>query len=168
MDKANLLNITFTNHYNHSVPELSISDHPEVDCPDDFLCSEDEVYELLCTLDTTKSSGDDDISARMLKETALSITPVVTQLFNISLKLGEIPDEWKIARVSPIPKSHNKSNPGNYCPISLLSLLSKLLEKHVRNLLVDHLEEFHPLSAQQWGFTHGKSTTGALLAATDK
>ena len=42
-----------------------------------------EVYELLCALDTTKSSGDDDISAHMLKETALSITPVVTQLFNI-------------------------------------------------------------------------------------
>jgi len=36
----------------------------------------------------------------------------------------------------------------------------------VRNLLVDHIEEFHPLSTQQWGFTHGKSTTGALLAAT--
>ena len=66
------------------------------------MCSEDEVYELLWTIDTTKSSGDDDISARMLKETALSITPVVTQLFNISLKLGEIPDEWKIARVSKI------------------------------------------------------------------
>ena len=170
LDKANLLNITFTNHYNRSVPELSISDLPKVvptDCPDDIFCSEDEVYELLCTLDTTKSSGDDDISARMLKETALSITPAVTQLFNISLKLGAIPDEWKVARVSPIPKSHNKSDPGSYRPISLLSVLSKLLEKHVRNLLVDHLEKFHPLSAQQWGFTRGKSTTGALLAATD-
>ena len=170
LDKANLLNITFTNHYNHSVPELSISDLPEVvptDCPDDFLCSEDEVYELLRTLDTTKSSGDDDISARMLKETALSITPVVTQLFNyISLKLGEIPEEWKIARVSPIPKSHNKSDPGSYHPNSLLSVLSKLLEKHMRNLLIDHFAVFHPLS-QQWGFTHGKSTTGALLATTD-
>ena len=103
----------------------------------------------------------------MLKETALSITPVVTQLFNISLKLGKIPDEWKIARVSPIAKSHNKSDPRNYSPISMLSVLSKLLEKHVRNLLVDHFEEFHPLSAQQWSFTHGKSTTGALLTTAD-
>ena len=155
LDKANLLNITFTNYYNRSVPELSISDIPKVvptDCPDDIFCSEDEVYELLCTLDTTKSSGDDDISARMLKETALSITPAVTQLFNISLKLGAIPDEWKIARVSPIPKSHNKSDPGSYRPISLLSVLSKLLEKHVRNLLVDHLEKFHPSFCSTVGF----------------
>ena len=96
LDKANLLNITFTNQCNRSIPELSPSDLPEVvpsDCPAHLLCSEEEVYELLCTVDTTQSSGDDDISARMLKETALSITPAVTQLFNISLKLGEIPDE---------------------------------------------------------------------------
>ena len=70
-------------------------------------------------------------------------------------------------RLPVSPKSHNKSDPGSYRPISLLSVLSKLLEKHVRNLLVDHFEEVHPLSTQQWGFTHGKSTTGALLAATN-
>ena len=101
----------------------------------------------------------------MLKETTLSITPVVTQLFNISLQLGKIPDEWKIARVSSIPKLNTKSDPGNYCPISLLSVLSKLLKKHVRNLLVDHLEEFHPLSAQQ--SMVNPPLHGALLAATD-
>jgi len=54
------------------------------------------------------------------------------------------------SRVPPIPKSSNKSDPGNYRPISLLSVLSKILEEHVRNLLVDYLEDFHPLSTQQW------------------
>ena len=58
---------------------------------------EEEVYELLCSLDTTKANGHDDISAKMLKETAMSITSAVTELFNISVRLGEIPDEWKIA-----------------------------------------------------------------------
>ena len=59
------------------------------------------------------------------------------------------------------------SDPGNYQPISLLFILSKLLEKYARNLLVKHFEEHCPLSVQQWGFTPGKSTTGALLAATN-
>lgn len=59
-------------------------------------------------------------------------------------------DEWKVTRVPPIPNSSNKSDPGNYHPISLLSVLSKIIEKHVRNLLVHHLEDFHPLSTQQW------------------
>ena len=118
-----------------------------------------EVYELLSNLDITKANGPDDISARMLKETALSITPIVTHLFNISITLGELPDEWKMARVSPIPKSGDRSDPGNYRPISLLSLLSKLLEKHIQHLLATHLEENHPISAQQWGFTRGNPTT---------
>jgi len=104
----------------------------------------------------------------MLKETALSITPAVTELFNISIRLGELPDEWKVSRVSPIPKTDKHSDPGSYRPISLLSILSKLLEKHIRNILLAHFEEHHPISTQQWGFTCGKSTTGALLDATDQ
>ena len=78
----------------------------------------------------------------MLKETALSITPAVTQLFNVSIQLWEIPEEWKSARVTPIPKSRDHPTPENYPPISLLSVLSKLLEMHIRNLLVVHLEEY--------------------------
>ena len=50
---------------------------------------------------------------------------------------------------------------------SLLSILSKLLEKHIVNLLTEHLKSHAPLSQQQWGFTKGKSSTGALLAALD-
>ena len=64
--------------------------------------------------------------------------------------------------VIPIPKAGNHSR-----PISLLSILSKLLEKHIRNLLVKYFEAQCPLSMQQWGFTTGKSTTGALLSATN-
>lgn len=62
----------------------------------------------------------------MLKKTAMSITPVITELFNTSIRLGEIPDEWKVARITPIPKGGNASDPGNYRPISLLSILSCL------------------------------------------
>ena len=56
-----------------------------------------------------------------------SVTPYVTKLFSTSIRLGELPDEWKVARVTPIPKSDNHSDPGNCRPISLLSILSKLL-----------------------------------------
>ena len=170
LDKANLLNSTFMKNFNYSVPGLQTDDSLNIvphTCPSDLLCTEDEVYDLLSTLDVTKANGHDDISATMLKKTAMSITPVITELFNTSIRLGEIPDEWKVARITPIPKGGNASDPGNYRPISLPSILSKLLEKHVRNLLVKHFEEYCPLSVQQWGFTPGKSTTGALLAATN-
>ena len=99
-DKANILDNTFTNSFNHSIPGIGHGDLPDValvDCPTEFLSTEDEVYELWSNLNITKANGPDDISARMLKETALSITPIVTHLFNISITHGELPDEWKTA-----------------------------------------------------------------------
>ena len=95
VDKANLLNVTFVSNFNYSLPGLAgqfLSDAPH-SCPTDLLCTEDEVFNMLSTLDTTKANGHDDISARMLRETATSVTPYVTKLFNTSIRLGELPDE---------------------------------------------------------------------------
>ena len=102
----------------------------------------------------------------MLKSTTTCIAPAITTLFNMSLTQGRLPAEWKLARIMPIPKSQEKSDPANYRPISLLSILSKLLEKHVHSYLLDYLHSCSPLSTNQWGFSRGKSTTSALLAAT--
>ena len=71
------------------------------------------------------------------------------------------------ARVVPIPKSSQTSDPSNYRPVSLLSILSKLLEKHIQSHLLDHLADNCPVSDMQWGFLKGRSTTGALLSAVD-
>ena len=167
-DKARFLNQAFTTHFNKKTPPLTPTDRPScspMDCPDDLLCTEEEVLQLLSNLDTIKTNGHDDISAIMLKSTALSIAPIITELFNCSIKLGKIPTEWKIARVSPISKQGNSSNPSDYRPISLLSILSKILERHVANILIDHYSNI--LSSHQWGFTQGKSTSGALVTAID-
>ena len=87
-EKACLPNITFTNCLNYSLPGLNAANLPEVvphECPGKFMCTEDEVYKLLCSLDPTKPNRQDGIFARMLKETALSIIPATTQLYNISI-----------------------------------------------------------------------------------
>ena len=132
----------------------------------DILCTEEEVFTLLSSIDPTKYSGPDSITPKMLKSTAAAITPFVPRLFNLSLMLGKLPTEWKTARVVPIPKSSQTSDPSNYRPVSLLSILSKLLEKHIQSHLLDHLADNCPLSDKQWGFfLKGRSTTGALLSA---
>ena len=117
------MNLSFINSFNLAVTELGIEDIPELpneDCPDELLCTEEGVYKLLSTLNVSKDNGHDDISAQMFKETALSVTSIVTTLFNISIKLGEIPYEWEVPRVSPIPKSSKSSDPTiaryRYCP----------------------------------------------------
>ena len=83
---------------------------------------------MLSTLNTTKSRGRNETSARMLKEKACLIKHVSSchsTVQHISISLGEVPEEWKIARVTLIPKSSNRSDPSNYRPISLLSVATQ-------------------------------------------
>ena len=102
----------------------------------------------------------------MLKSTASSIAPSIHKLFNLSIRLGRIPHQWKHSMIVPIPKSTRMADPGNYRPISLISILCKLLEKHICSLMHDHLSNFHQLSNSQWGFRSGRSTVTALLSVT--
>ena len=128
-EKAELLNEYFSSNFNSAVPALDYCSIPTAlpdDCPDEILCTEEDVFALLSTLDCSKASGTDDISARMLKMTAFSIAAPIAQIFNTSISLGDLPHEWKTARVIPIPKGAASSDPSKYRPISLLSVLSKL------------------------------------------
>ena len=89
---------------------------------------------------------------------------MIVAILNMSLSTGTFPDSWKSSLVVPVPKSGDSSNPGNYRPISLLPIVSKLLEKHVCDLLHDQLV----ITDQQWGFQACKSTTNATLSATNE
>ena len=172
LEKATVLNEYFFNNFNHAytsadyswfdsalAPSTSTSTIPE-----EYLCSDEQILGLLSSLKTRKATGADGITAQMLKATGTSIVKSITKLFNLSLKTGIFPTDWKFARVVPIPKTGNPESPSNYRPISILPIISKLLEKHVHNLLYQHLSNNCPLSPNQWGFTEGKSTTTALLS----
>ena len=165
--KANILNQQFSKNFNYSLSHSTVDPFSvPSEIPDDFLCTEDKVFEYLCSLDTKKSSGSDNISALMLKRCAVVIAPSIARLFNKSISTGTFPSAWKFARIVPIPKGGNRKSPANYRPVSILPVLSKLLEKHVSGLLQNYLNTCVPLSASQWGFTAGKSTTTALISFT--
>ena len=120
----------------------------------DIDCTVEEVIHLLSNLQVGKASRPDGVSSHMLRSTASSIAPSITRLFNFSLQSGQLPTQWKTSEslVVPIPKSSNPSDPGNYRPISLTCILCKVLEKHIRQLMEDHLNETGHLSSNQWGF----------------
>ena len=101
-----------------------------------------------------------------LKATGTSIVTPVTKLFNKSISTGCFPTMWKQSNIVPIPKSGDKGNPTNYRPISLLPVLSKLPERYIANLVLQHLMVTQPIFASQWGFQSGKSTITALLETT--
>jgi len=74
----------------------------------------------------------------MLKTTADAIAPSVTKLFNSSIRCCRPPSSWKISSVVPIPKVPLANSTANYRPISLLSILSKVLEHHFHSLIMEH------------------------------
>ena len=102
----------------------------------------------------------------MLKGCARSICEPLSELFNKSLSAGTVPDDWKISSITPIHKGGDASLTNNYRPISLLSLISKLLERLVHQALLGHVLEHGYLSPKQYGFRPGSSTMEAVLSAT--
>ncbi|CAB4012384.1 Hypothetical predicted protein, partial [Paramuricea clavata] len=78
-----------------------------------------------------------------------------------SLTCGSVPAEWKVSNIIPISKGGQKNEVSNYRPISLLPILSKVLERCIYDQLINHVSsELHKL---QYGFFRGKSTTSQSL-----
>lgn len=126
---------------------------------------------LLCDLIKsfeTKTSCDlDGLSIKLLKHIIHEISTPLAHIFNLSIDLGSFPTQLKTSRTIPIFKSGSRLMCDNYRPISLLSTLSKLLEKIICKQLVNHLESNNLLYMHQYGFQHGKSTEHNLLQFTN-
>jgi hypothetical protein len=127
----------------------------------------DYVYKQLCNLDVNKATGTDEIPSRLIKLAGMSIVTPITYIINLSLSTGIFPDRWKHARLCPIFKSGDRSEPCNYRPISILQVLSKLCERAVFDQLYFYLNDNGLLYSNQSGFRPNHSTATALLNITD-
>ena len=92
-------------------------------------CSAEKVYKLISLQDSSSAVGVDGIADAMLKGTSLSVSPILADIFNLSLSSGRIPLAWKISRIIPIYKFDDKKSVKNYRQISLQPIISKILEK---------------------------------------
>ena len=96
------------------------------------------------------------------------IGPHLLRIVNMSVRSGVFPDRWKAACVVPIPKSGDPDSPSNNRPISLLSTLSKILEKVVCTQLSAYIYEHHLLSPSQYAYRPQHSTEDAVLDAVER
>lgn len=132
-----------------------------------FLTDENEIKAIINSLRTSSAPGIDKITTTTLKKIILHVTKPITYLCNMSLQQGVFPDICKTSIVCPIYKSGDKCDPSNYRPISLLSTISKILEKLVNKRLVSFLEKNNLISEQQFGFRAKKSAEDAVLKLTN-
>ena len=122
-----------------------------------------EMEKAILNLNANKSPGPDNFHPKLLKLSAVSLAKPFKLLFDKTIEEGVIPDDFKIAEVRPIFKKGDKSNPGNYRPVSLTSVVCKLFESFVKNALYNHLIDNDLLSKEQYGFVSGKNTITQLL-----
>ena len=167
-DKAEVLNSYFSPAFQKSTVNLEngdieIASHFPIDFElSEIFVSEEEVINYLRNLDDNKSHGPDEIHPRLLKVCCEQIGPSLCALFNHSLDCGRLPTEWKSANITPVYKKGSKELAENYRQISLLSIVSKTLERCVCNNLYHHVSGL--ISKDQHGFIRNRSCVTQLLS----
>jgi len=121
------------------------------------------INKLLKNLHSHKATGPDGIPSHLLKITADEVSGVLRLIFQASIHQGLVPKDWKKAHIVPVFKKGDRANPANYCPISLTSMCSKVMEHAVRSNIVQHLEQQNILTDLQHGFRKGRSCESQLI-----
>ena len=129
--------------------------------------SQELVRETISSMPTKKTPGHDKVGMNAIKACLPSILTVITNLFNASLSCGCFPRDWKLAGVVAHPKDGDHEVAGNNRPISLLPVLSKVLERIAHVQLVSYLTSNNLISVHQSGNRrcHSTETLGVLFTS---
>ena len=127
----------------------------------------EHITQLIHKLDSNKSAGIDGINPFFLKKCLPNIALPIMLIFKRSILDESLPDCWKLANVTPIHKKGSKYLCENYRPISLTSILCKLLEKIIKTALFGHLYQHRLLCKNQHGFVSRKACSTNLLETSD-
>ena len=117
---------------------------------------------LLTGLNSCKAAGLDGLPAKFIIDSAESIVKPLTYIVNLSIESGVFPDDLKRAKIVPIYKKKAKTEPGNYQLVSVLSIMSKVMERVICEQLNDFIEkhDYH-------GFRSSYSTDSCLIHLSD-
>ena len=121
------------------------------------------VKKQVSSIKCDKSSGIENIRTQVIKDCYTARPELAVSLLNSSMNTSKVPSPWKVGTVIPLPKAGDSSKVGNWRPICLLDIHSKLTEKVVHQQLITHLLENKIISEQQFGFIPGRSTGDAIF-----
>lgn len=175
-EKANLFNDFFINigkKLNDSIPTSNKNHEPPVNnkniCQSLFLkpVTGNEIVQIIATLKKNSSSGEDGISAILIKKLHIFLIEPLKYLINLCFSTCQIPENWKISIVTPIYKAGNKQEKTNYRPISVINNFAKIFEKCLKYRLINFFEKHNIINKEQFGFRKSKSTEDAVFALTN-
>ena len=129
--------------------------------------TENFVNTELSRLNPKKSYGIDGIQSKFIKDAASEIKVPITFIINLSISSNVVPNEFKYARVKPLFKKGNRNLPENYRPVSILTVVSKVLEKAIFIQFENYLKNNNILYSHQSGFRKRHSTDTCIINLLD-
>ncbi len=130
--------------------------------------TEEVVLKILQSINTTKAAGLDKVAGKFLKDGSSILVTPITEICNLSIKLSTFPNKCKPAKLKPLFKKGSKTEAKNYRPISLLPLVSKIIEKIIHNQTESFLEKHEIIYKYQSGFRKNHSTNSCLSYLSNK
>lgn len=162
-EKASQFNLFFLSHSTIDTSNAVLPEQPSSSVElDKIIATESEVSDLIKSIDTSKATGADGISPKLVHLAGPAIIPSITKLINLSLSHGVVPKSWKEANVIPLYKKGDRSDINNYRPVSILPCLSKILERIVFKHVFNYFRDNNLLTPHQSGFRPGDSTVNQL------
>jgi hypothetical protein len=122
-----------------------------------------ELFNIISSLDNSKSLSHLGNSAFIVKKISLNIVDIFSYICNLCFEKGIFPEALKTAKVIPKYKKGNRKIIDNYRPISILDTFSKIFEKAIKKRMLNFLNRNNFFSGLQFGFREGKSTEDAFL-----
>ena len=168
---ADILNSEFQSSFSSNVvvslPDFSNLTESECIVEPEISFDINSVKKKLDQLDKHKSNGVDDVHPHVLNSCSDSLALPLSLLFRTSFNLGKLPRLWKLANVTPIHKKGSRCDQANYRPISLTSIVCRVSESLIREIIEAHLTLNNLIVKQQHGFMRGKSCATNLLESLD-
>ncbi|RMC21362.1 hypothetical protein DUI87_02224 [Hirundo rustica rustica] len=103
-----------------------------------------------------------------MRELADELVKPLSMIYQQSCLTGEVPDNWKLANVTPIHKNGRKENPGNYRPVSLTSVPGKIMEQFILNAITQNLQDGQGIRSCQHGFRRSRLCLTNLISFYDQ
>ena len=165
---ADLLNNYFSSVYSTESRYVPNVENQCQNSLNNIVFTQQEVKEKIKKLKFGKAPGPDGICTNILKNFSEELILPLCILFQLSLDTGQVPEDWKVAKVVPIFKKGLRGVPANYRPVSLTSVSGKLMESVIRDRISDHLIINRIINLTQHGFMPNRSCQTNLLEFLDK
>ena len=123
----------------------------------------DTVKSIIQNMKSSSSCGLDNISSYVLKLAIDELVPAITHIINLSIIQKKFPESWKTSKVIPLHKKDEMIFPKNFRPVSLLSVVSKIVEKAIFLQVFQYFEENSLIHPSHHAYRPVHNTTTALI-----